>query len=236
MLTSKWLCWINLADTIGRYNPAELLNVGIDTNLNSGTYYLVVDGVANANLAEYGSLGFYTLSASLLNALPVHRLSLTGQINVNKHELHWNYFADEAIKEIHIESSSDGIHFNFLADLTNDARSFSWEPLDNNTMHYRVKVITVADERAYYSNIIVLRQSRSGKPVDVINRIITDNITVNAQKNFSYQLFNESGRLLQRGSLLKGSNQIPVGTVKTGVLFLRIQHHNETYTEKFIKR
>lgn len=223
------------ADTIGRYNPADLLNVGIDTNLNSGTYYLVVDGVGNANLSDYGSIGFYTLSASLLNALPVHRLSLTGRMKAGDHELHWNYFADETIKEIHIESSKDGIHFNFLNRLTADTRSFAWKPLDNS-IHYRVKVITAADQRAYYSNIIVLRLSNSGKPVDVINRIVTDHININAEKSFSYQLFDETGRLLQRGTLQQGSNQIPASTIKKGVLFLRLQHSTETYTEKFIKR
>ena len=114
-----------------RYNPAELLNVGVDTNLNSGTYYLVVDGVANANLDEYGSVGFYSLAASILHALPVHRLSLTGRLMTGKHDLHWNYFADETIKEIHIESSKDGIHFNFLTKLPADKRSFFWKPLNN---------------------------------------------------------------------------------------------------------
>ena len=224
------------ADTIGRYNPADLLNVGIDTNLNSGTYYLVVDGVANANLSEYGSLGFYTMSASLLTVLPVHRLALTGRINAVDHELHWNYFADETIKEIYIESSKDGIHFNFLTKLTADTRSFVWKPLDNNTIHYRVKVVTAAYERAFYSNIILLRKSVLGKSIDVISRVVTHNININVEKNFSYQLFDETGRLLQHGSLQQGSNQIPVSRIKNGVLFLRLQYDTETYTEKLIKR
>src|SRR2546421_4226834 len=40
----------NQADTIGRYNPSDLLNAGVDTNLTAGTYYLVAEGVANVNL------------------------------------------------------------------------------------------------------------------------------------------------------------------------------------------
>lgn len=225
-----------IADTIGRYNPADLLNVGIDTNLNSGTYYLVVDGVSNANLSEYGSLGFYTLSASVLSALPVHRLSLTGRMKAEYHDLHWNYFADERIKEIHIESSKDGIHFNFLTTLSADTRSFSWKPIDNSSIHYRVKVITAADERAYYSNIILLRKSASDKSFDVINHVVTDNISINVEKRFSYELFDETARLLQRGVLQQGSNQIPASGIKMGVFLMRLQYNNETYTEKFIKR
>ena len=224
------------ADTIGRYNPADLLNVGIDTNLNSGTYYLVVDGVANANLAEYGSLGFYTLSASLLYALPVHRLSLTGRMTADEHTLHWNYLADEAVKEIYIESSKDGVHFNFLTKLNADARNFNWKPLDSDATHYRVKLIIAADQRAYYSNIVLLRKSVSGKSFDIINRIITDNININVEKNFNYELFDETGRLLQKGSLQNGSNQIGTGKFKKGILFLRLQFKEEVYTERLIKR
>lgn len=224
------------ADTIGRYNPADLLNVGIDTNLNSGTYYLVVDGVANANLADYGSLGFYTLSASVLTALPVHRLALTGRIHTEEHKLSWNYYADEPIKEIYIESSKDGIHFNFLAKLAADARAFSWTPQDINATHYRVRLIIASDERAYYSNIIVLRKSISANSIDVISHVITDNIQINVEKNFAFQLFDETGRLLQRGNLQQGSNQIPVSSIKKGILFLRLQYNAESYTEKFIKR
>jgi len=223
-------------DTIGRYNPADLLNVGLDTNLIGGTYYLVVDGVANANLTEYGSVGFYTLSASVLNVLPVHRLSLTGRTNAGEHQLHWNYYADETVKEIHIESSRDGIHFDFLTKLSSATRTLSWKPLDNQAMHYRVKIITAADERSYYSNIIVIRKPVSGQPIDVISRIISDHIRLNVDKNYSYQLLDETGRLLQQGVLQQGSNQIPASTFKNGILFLRLQYNAETYTEKFIKR
>lgn len=224
------------ADTIGRYNPADLLNVGIDTNLNSGTYYLVVDGVANANLSEYGSVGFYSLSASLLTILPVHRLVLTGRMTMDKHELHWNYFADEAIKEIHIESSVDGKHFNYLTRLDKDARSFSWIPLENEAVNYRVKLIVASDERAYYSNIVVLRTPVAGKSVDIMNRIISDNINLNVDKNYQYQLLDEMGRVLQNGNLREGSNQIPVSRFKPGMMFLRLQYKSESYTEKLVKR
>ena len=232
--------WVSLldqnTDTIGRYNPVDLLNVGIDTNLNSGTYYLVVEGVANTNLSKYGSLGFYNIAASLLTVLPIHRLSLTSRMKADEHDLHWNYFADEKVKEIHIESSKDGIHFNFLTKLAADSRSFSWKPLSNETIYYRVKVIIAADERAYYSNITILRKSPSGKGIDVISNMIADHIRINVDKNFSYQLFDETGRLLQHGSLQQGSNQIPASTIKKGILFLRLQHNSEIHTEKLIKR
>lgn len=224
------------ADTIGRYNPADLLNVGIDTNLNMGTYYLVVDGAANANLDEYGSLGYYNLSASVLELLPVHRLFLAGSANDNGHNLTWTYRADEVVKETIIETSGDGIHFNFLAKLPASAASFSWKPIDDHAVYYRVKVVIAADGKAFYSNIIEVGQSTSEKDIDVISRIVTDDISIRTRKNFAYQLFDATGRMLQRGTLTPGSNQIYTSGMKSGVLFLRLQHKNETFTEKFIKR
>jgi hypothetical protein len=224
------------ADTIGKYNPANLLNVGIDTNLTSGTYYLVVDGVANTNLSEYGSLGFYNLSAYVLGVLPVHRLNLTGSINENTHNLNWSYYSDEAVKEVHVESSNDGIHYNFLAKLSAGDRSFTWKPVNNRTIYYRVKVIIAADERAYYSKMIELRQSPAGKDIEVISHIVTDNIRINVGKNFSYQLFDGMGRMLQHGILHQGSNQIQISEAKKGVLIVRLFQKNETITERFIKR
>ena len=44
------------------YDPAEEMGVAIDTILNTGTYYLKIDGTGNTNVGEYGSLGLYTLS------------------------------------------------------------------------------------------------------------------------------------------------------------------------------
>src|SRR6185295_19395597 len=66
---------------LSRYKPSELLNAGIDTTLNAGIYYLVIEGVGNPNLEDYGSLGFYIISGSLAGTLPIQQLKLTGSIN-----------------------------------------------------------------------------------------------------------------------------------------------------------
>ncbi len=223
------------ADTIGRYNPANLLNVGIDTNLTSGIYYLVVNGIGNSNLTEYGSLGFYNLSASILHVLPVHLFSLKGGMT-DKHDLNWSYIADENIKETQIEYSNDGVHFHFLTNLPSEARSFSWKPDNNSPFYYRAKLIMTADERAYYSNIIQLGKLKGERAIEVNNHFVTDEIMINTNDKFSYQLFDETGRLMQRGVLNEGSNKINILTVKNGLLFLRLQNNKETYIEKFIKR
>jgi hypothetical protein len=42
------------------FNGVEELSVAVDTNLNAGSYYLLVDGVGNQYVSEYGSLGSYS--------------------------------------------------------------------------------------------------------------------------------------------------------------------------------
>ena len=222
------------ADTIGRYNPSDLLNAGVDSNINAGTYYLVVEGVANANLADYGSVGYFSLSGTLGNVLPVHHIALNGAVNNEMHQLNWTYVADEPIKRIEIEYSRDGKKFSTVSELESNATEFSWKPVDKSFAFYRVRLVTVADERAYYSKIIVLQDSRN-KPVRLLTNIITDDINVYAGKDYAYQLFDESGRLLKQGQLRMGNNPIDGLKPRKGLLILRVTGKNELYTFRLIK-
>jgi len=227
----------NKADTIGQYNPADLLNVGVDSNLNSGTYYLVVEGVANANTEDYSSVGYYAVTGSIGSILPIHRLTLSGRVDGNVHALNWIYQADEAVKAIEVQYSKDGVHYDALTQLDPGTKTFSWKPFSNSKGWYRVRVITVADERSYYSNIIALQdEDTNNGPVQIMNNIITSHITVNTNKEFTYQLMDATGRLLQRGQLVAGTNRIDVHTAQKGLLLMRIQGENESFTSKLIKQ
>jgi hypothetical protein len=222
-------------DTVGHYNPSDLLNAGVDSNINSGTYYLVVEGVGNINLGDYGSLGYFTLSGQLGNALPIHRLTLTGNINNSVHMLNWMFQADETIKVIETQYSTDGTHFIPLTQLPADSKTFSWKPVDNRIKYYRVRVITLADERSYYSNIVALREE-GHTPVKVISNMIADMIMVNTDQDYTYQLLDETGRLLQHGKLSTGANRVEVRNAQKGLLLLRVQGKSASFTYKLIKQ
>ena len=187
----------SISDTIGKYNPSELLNAGVDTNLNAGTYFIVVDGVANQNLPDYGSVGSYALIGSVAIVLPIHHLSVTGAIKNDMHSLTWNFTADEPVKKINVELSKDGKHFSTLAELSSVARNFSWKPLDNGAAYYRIKVITVADERSYYSNIETLKTIK-GKLIEIASTVVSHSINVVSKDSYPYQLMDETGRLAQK--------------------------------------
>jgi hypothetical protein len=225
----------SFTDTIGKYNPSELLNAGVDTNLNAGTYYIVVDGVANENLSDYGSVGSYALAGTVALVLPVHHFKLAARISEELHALSWNYKADEPVKKIYVEISKDGRRFSTLADLSPDTRTFAWKPLDNASTYYRLKVVTVADERSYYSNVEVLK-SVKGKAIDVISTVVAGTIQIASKGNYPYQLVDETGRLIQKGIIKTGSNTIQIRAANPGLFLLRLQDGNEVSTYKILKQ
>jgi hypothetical protein len=225
-------------DTIGQYNQASVVNAALDSSLNTGTYYVVVEGTANANVVKNESLGYYSLAASPISILPVHRLALSGKIDGGNHNLSWSYEADETVKEILIENSKDGIRFDALNTLSPGTKTFSWKPLTDNAPYYRVRVITAAEERSYYSNIITLRDRGDDNKaaVRIMNTMVSNSITVSTDKEYNYQVLDGTGRLLQRGQLVSGTNNIDITTAQKGLILLRVQSDLGANTWKLIKQ
>lgn len=224
-------------DTIGKYNPLELLNASIDSNLNSGTYYVVVEGTGNEYLQKEHSVGYYSISGSMGTILPVHRITLSGAINNDIYNLNWTYEADEPVKAIELQQSKDGIHFEAVTSVHAGVNSFAWKPFNNSELFYRIRVITVADERSYYSNIIRLRnRSDDNHPVRVMNNVVSSYIAVNTDKDYVYQVLDATGRMLQQGKLVAGANRIDVHNAQNGLLLLRVQGGSATYTMKLMKQ
>ncbi len=222
-------------EELSRYNPGELLNAGIDTTLNAAIYYLVVEGVSNPNLDDYGSLGFYTISGSLAGTLSVHQLKLSGTVNKGRHQLNWSYQSDETTRSIELESSNDGIYFGTLTALESASRTFSWQPFENSNTWYRIKVFTALEKGIYYSNIITLR-GLSGKGLSLQSNVVKDEIVFSSDNEFSWQLLNLNGSLLQQGKLIRGMNRLPISTIARGLLVFRVVKDDEIYSFKIIKQ
>ena len=220
---------------LSRYNPSEFLSAGIDTTLNAAIYYVVVEGVGNQNLDDYGSLGFYTISGSLAGTLSIHQLKLSGTINKGKHQLNWSYQSDEAIRSIELETSNDGMNFRSLTSLESANRSFSWQPFENSNTWYRIKIITALEEGTYYSNIISLR-GLSDNGLSLQSNVVKDEIVLSSDKEYNWQLLNLNGSLLQQGKLIPGVNRLPISTIARGLLVIKIVKDEEIYSFRIIKQ
>jgi len=223
--------------TVGTYNPGNLLSSVIDSFISAGTYYLRVDGKGNIYAPEYGSLGSYSLQAIYTDSelLPIRRLELRGRLEGDMHSLSWLIDADEPVMKQVIEVSNNGINFTPLDLPNNSLRTYSYRPLDNRPLLYRIHV-TFDNLKEYYSNTIAIRQGRSAKPQLVGNTITGTNLTVNSPGNYHYQIIDQSGRMLSKGTIEKGYSSITPGNINTGIYIIRFSDSYEQWSEKFIKR
>jgi hypothetical protein len=225
---------LNNTDTIGTYNPSTLLNAGIDTTLNAGNYYLLINGVGNIYHNDNGSLGVYTLNGALATALPLVNFALQGSVLNDQHQLAWSFQSNEAVQQIFLESSEDGQHFITLAKINPAAKYFSYQPLAYGDIYYRLKAVTNANQQGYFSNTIVLKgKSVSGKLKVAGQR--PGEIIVNSSGNFIYELFNAGGQLSGKGKLQQGLNYLPAPNVQ-GLLFLHYSNGSNSYIQKLIKQ
>ncbi len=222
-------------DIIGVYNPPSLLGVAIDTNLQAGTYYIMVSGIGNVNQSGYGSLGSYSLGGRLGVALPIRQFILKADISGANHLLSWQYNADEMVKNIIIEASQDGKVFDDLVTLNAEARTFSYKPF-SNVSYYRIKAVTIIDERAYYSSISKIVSLQNSRQVQLLSNMVQQRLVCNARNVFYYRLFDTGGKMLLKGRLEKGVNTIELNNISKGIYFLHFIDSNGGWVEKFIKQ
>jgi hypothetical protein len=219
---------------IRTFNPQSSLNVAFDTSLNAGTYYFVVSGAGNENISNYGSLGSYTITG-FFRALAIHDIVLSGTVENNKQSLSWNIVADEPVKTQVVEISTDGTIFKPLAAINPLQKTFLNSTNTNHTNFYRLKVTSVLDQTAY-SNIIALKSNSTSNNLFDVSTLVHNEIAVNATENYNYQLSDANGRLIAKGTGLKGMNKINVIQQPGGIYILQLLNNNLRQTERIIKQ
>ncbi len=223
-------------EVVAVYDPKDILNVVIDTTLHAGNYYLMVQGAGNANATSYGSLGSYKISGTYasLNVLSIKTVSLKGKAGAETHNLSWDIDAYESIREVSLETSSTGTIFSSLKTFYSGAREFTYVPLANENIFYRLKVTSVTGEVAY-SNMVSLKLTEKPSTHFVVTTSVTTEIKVNAPQNYQYQLGDLSGRILKSGSDEAGANRIDINQYPKGIYFLQIISNSQRSTQRILK-
>lgn len=223
---------------VATYNPGTLLNSVIDTTLTPGTYYLRIEGKGNMYAPNYASLGSYSLQASFSagNPLPLRRLELSGTLVNDKHKLSWIIDADEEVVEQVLEVSTDGRNFSPVTTSAASDRQFLYKPYVSTLAQYRLSV-TFDNGKHYYSNVISLRGNGSiVKPRLVTNLINNNMITVNSPGNYRYVIIDMSSRVIAKGQLTIGLNNINPSLLTGGMHIIQYTNGEEQWTEKFIRQ
>ncbi|MBL7698893.1 MAG: hypothetical protein JNK79_12070 [Chitinophagaceae bacterium] len=221
----------NWGDTIGRYNPKTVLNAGLDTTLSGGIYFLVADGTSNQYVSDYGSVGLYTLSGSVDNpgAKPV--VLLRGDVHDNYNIVSWQIEEGTVPRVTYLEYSIDRKKYTSIPVVNN---SFVHRTPGKRDIHYRVKMI-LPDETVSYSEEITLSNAIQNV-LPLSNIITTSFVQVKSNGEYAYQLMDETGRLLGKGTLITGVNNVPVRTLHKGVLILKAFNKNEQLHFRLIKQ
>jgi hypothetical protein len=222
---------------VGTYNPAPLLNSIVDTILDAGTYYFMLDGKGNQYASEYGSLGSYNLQGTYAEAiiLPLHKFELKGSNDNGMHKLNWEVVADEKIVKQTVEVSH-GNGFTAIADIAANARSYQYYTDAAGTLQYRVKVNT-DNGATYYSNISVIRPLVHLNKPRLAGTVITgSSLVVNAQENYQYAVTDYNGRMLTSGQVAAGRSDIHLPSLAAGSYVIRFTNNTAQFVEKFIKQ
>ena len=219
---------------IRTYDPISVMSVTIDTSLNAGTYYFVLDGSGNLYSSNYGSLGAYRMTG-FMGALPIRNVSLSGSIENNKHKLNWDILSDDPILSQNLEVSADGINFNPLTTVSNSNKIFNYDPHNNNTLYYRLMVTSVLNQTVY-SNIVALKSDGKSTKAFTVSNLIQQQIRVTATDAYQYRLMDSNGRLLATGNGFKGSNNINMDRFPGGMYLLQLYNNNEQQSERIIKQ
>ena len=78
---------------------------------------------------------------------------LNGSTTKGNHLLSWTIKADEAIKNIVIEFSSNGVNFTPLPSLTGISNKFSYKPYQSTTVYYWLRVTSIINQTVYSDTI-----------------------------------------------------------------------------------
>ena len=223
---------------LGTYNPGTLLGSVIDTFLNAGTYYLMVDGKQNQYAPEYGSLGSYSMQGNFITdvLLALRKLELKGTLSREQHQLSWIIDADEEVVKQVLEFSTDGRNFSALTESPNNSRSFVYTPNSIGIFQYRLN-ITFNNGRQYYSNIVAIRQHASSlKPRLLNNPVFSNVISVSSPGTYTYLLFDINGKEIQKGQIISGINKIVINNLARGMHLLRFSDGKQNWIEKLIRQ
>ncbi|MBD0285314.1 MAG: T9SS type A sorting domain-containing protein [Flavisolibacter sp.] len=233
---------VQLIDTsehiLGSYNPGTKLSSFVDTTLNAGSYYILIDGTANQYASKYGSLGSYSVQGQLtaMAPLPLHQLLLKGTIENGQHVLSWVIEADEKLSRQVLEVSTNSRDFTPLTEPALAVRRYNTSSANDGVLQYRLHVF-FDNGRQYYSNIVPLKNnnSSSAKP-RLLNNIISNNqLMVSSPATCNYSISNYNGKLIAKGQLGQGNITLQLPVITNGLYIIRFERNGEQHVEKFMK-
>ena len=223
-------------EVVKAFDPKTILNVEIDTFLNAGTYFFMVEGAGNINTSNYGSLGSYTLK-TLFTPVAVAIKSealLSGKSENGMHKLQWNILLEDEVKNVILENSLNGTIFNTQTSFSSQTDEALFAPVLSGNIWYRLKISTKKGN-TLYSNIVNLNSPLKVNNSITVTTLVESEIKINAAENYKFLVADISGRVVKSGTASAGENNININNHPNGIYFLQIISNSQRTTKRIIK-
>ena len=217
--------------TTGTVTNPNTIAIG---NLIPGSYRLTVASVKGCNLKTFP----FTI-LPCYGALPVKLISFRAQHNSNNIECYWTTGNSEALKNVVIERSADGLQFLTVSVISvppaiNSLWSSGYPSRDNGMLFYRLRLQSQNGNETLSPTIKLNADEFSvGRtwPNPVKNLLYAESFSP-VPGIFEYKIFNTSIQIILNGeiSLRAGINSftIPVHQLQPGTYFLILQSKNNS--------
>jgi len=117
-----------------------------------------------------------------------------------------------------------------------ESRAYQYKPFAQGMLQYRLKV-SFDNGETHYSNLIALKNEIGNDQPKLISTLLTGNsIAVSSPGNFEYTVHDLNGRILLRGQLSTGINNLPAGNLNSGMYMIRFSKGAAQWTEKLIRQ
>lgn len=236
---------------LGTYEYSDSLHAKIDTSLNAGTYYLIIDGTGNVNSQnDYGSLGAYTIEGNFAgntvttstttvttttsgtSTTNLSTATITGTKTNNGNKLTFKGVkTGEAITLMYATEEGE---FTDLAKPSVTDGNYLHNTNDNKTYIYQLRIV---EKGGYvkFSNQVKVMGTAPVSNFKVIKQA-QQPVIVNATSAYDYQIFDNAGRIISVGKATAGTKTFDVRNYPAGIYNIRLMSADEQKTEKFMNR
>lgn len=201
---------------------------------DAGTWYFNA-GPLNQNL---------TINGTVNNTpLPLDLISFKGKKEDKANRLEWITAREKNVSRFELERGTDGRSFNKIAtinatgnDNTTDNR-YSYNDNSNGAVaYYRLKMVD-ADDRADYSNVVVLRNDVLSAGVRVYPNPVGSTLFLQgADAATAYYITDATGRTVAASAVAGKIATIDVAGLPQGIYFLVVHSGDRNETIRFVKK
>jgi hypothetical protein len=218
------------------------ITANVEFNLSSlvadDDYYIYIDGNGGTSSSFYIELESGAQTCRTL--LPVELSLFKAIYKFPFANLKWRTESELNNDRFEIEKSTDGVNWKFISSIkgkgtTSAANDYEFtdENIIDRITYYRLKQIDFDGKFSYSSIETVIPSDNSNilfYPNPATNEIVIANVS---DKEFSYQLIDQLGRVVLKGKNRASSNVISIEQLDAGVYVLIV---NDTCYGKLIKR